>query len=313
MAEKASKAVKKAEAEPAAKSPTMKLVKKGTPAAAEPAKAAKAAAEAVEKTKAKVAEVAAEKADTTEGETLGEVDQIVQTAHEIENMKEDKAFKLVPSLLDDIDRNCFRLGGILSRINGQGWFMDKGYENFRAYIEAETDVGYRKAMYLIGIYNGLVESGVKWEQVKHLGWTKLKDLAPHLTPENVDEWVAMVDGLTTIQIQELIKQKTAGAKTDESGAETSESAEKVVTMTFKLHADQKQTVREALEKCKHESGTTFDSVALEYIAMNYLGGESKIKGAPSLKEQMKGKSAEEVLELFGEVFPNVELQATLPE
>lgn len=295
-----------------AKSPTMKLMKK---TAATEAKATAKVAEAAEETKAVSAEAATEGADTSEGEALGDTDdQIIQTAHEIENLKEDKAFKLVPSLLDDIDRNCFKLGGILSRINSQGWFMDKGYENFRAYVEAETDVGYRKAMYLIGLYNGLVESGVTWDQVKHLGWTKLKDLAPHLTAENVEEWVAMVDGLTTLQIQELIKEKTAGVKSGESSeSKATTDAKKTVTMTFKLHEDQKQTVREALDKCKHETGTEHDNVALEHIALDYLGGESKLKQIPSLVELMKGKSAEEVLEAFGEVFPDVEIQATLPE
>lgn len=293
------------------KSPTMKLMKK---TAATETKAVAKVAEAAEQVKASAAEASVEGADTTEGEVLDEDDQIIQTAHEIENLKEDKAFKLVPSLLDDIDRNCFKLGGILSRINAQGWFMDKGYENFRGYVEAETDVGYRKAMYLIGIYNGLVESGVKWEQVKHLGWTKLKDLAPHLTADNVEEWVAEVDGLTTLQIQELIKQKTAGVKAGESNeSEAGVASKTTVTMTFKLHADQKQTVREALDKCKHETGTEHDNVALEHIALDYLGGESKLKQLPSLKDLMQGKSAEEVLGIFGEVFPDVEIQATLPE
>lgn len=247
------------------------------------------------------------------GASLEEVDQILFTANEIENLKEEKAFKLVPSLLDDIDRNAFRLGGILARIQSQGWFMDRGHENLKAYVENETDIGYRKAVYLIGIYNALVSSGVKWAQVKHLGWTKLKDLAPHLTKDNVEEWCQMVDGLTTLQIQALIKQKTAATvKTGDSGsAEEVQAQAKVVTMTFKLHEDQKVTVREALDKAKHETGTEHDSVALENIMLDYLGGESKIK-LPSLKELMASKSAEEVLELFGEVFPDVELSATLP-
>lgn len=87
---------------------------------------------------------------------------------------------------------------------------------------------------------------------------------------------------------------------------------KTTTMTFKLHEDQKATVREALEKAKHESGTTVDTVALEAIALDYLGSGSKLKAIPTLKELMEIKSAEEVLQIFSEVFPNVSLEATLP-
>lgn len=304
------------------KTPVAKAVAKPAtkPAAAAPAKVAKkvVAKPEVEETslvaepevqEEVAAEATVESADTTEASGLS--DQIGSVASEIESLKEEKAFKMVPTLLDDIDRNFFRLGGILSRINSEGWFMDKGHENFRAYIEAETDVGYRKAMYLIGIYNGLVTSGVTWDQVKHLGWTKLKDLAPHLTAENVEEWVQMVDGLTTLQIQELIKQKTAGVKSGESPeSEANTAPTSTTTMTFKVHADQKETIREALDKAKHEVGTTVDTVALEHIALNYLGGDSVIK-TPSFKDVVAGKSVVEVLEMVAELYPDAKIEVSV--
>lgn len=285
-------------------SPTMKLMK---------GKAAKpeAAVEETQATEVKAEEAKAETAETSEAQSIAEDDLIVKTAHEVENLKEEKAFKLVPQLLNNIDHDYFRLGGVLAVIQEQGWYMDKGHENFRAFVEAECGIQYRKAMYLIEIYNGLVESGVKWEQVKHLGWTKLKELAKHLTPENVSEWVGLAENMTVLQLQETIKQKTAG--TAESPEKTETEAKKTTTMTFKLHEDQKEIVKEALGKCKHESGTTVDSVALERICLDFLGGESKLKAIPSLEEMMKGKSAEEVLTVFGSVFPEVEIQATLPE
>lgn len=277
-------------------------------------KTADEAVEAVEVAEIAVTESAvAEKVEVPEVAEVATIDLIEKTAHEIENLKEDKALKLVPSLLDNIDHDFFKLGGVLSLIQGNGWFMDQGYENFRAYVEAQTDIGYRKAIYLIGIYNGLVESGIKWEQVKHLGWTKLKELATLLTPNNVSEWVGLAENMTVLQLQEHIKSQTAGAagKADAPSTDTTE-AQKTTTKTFKLHADQKETVEAALDKCKHETGTDVDTVALEHICLDYLGGDSVIKKLPTLKELMQGKSVEEVLEVFGEVFPEVELEATLP-
>ena len=288
----------------ASKSPSMKLVKKpkGEVKSTEPVEAvAETPVPSLEKVEpATESSLAAESGDL-----------IVTTVHEIENMKEDKAFKLVPQLLNDIDHDYFRLGGVLAVIQAQGWFMDKGYENFRAYVESECGIKYRKACYLIEIYNGLVASGVEWEKVKSLGWTKLREIAKHLTPENTDEWVERATAMKTLQLQAYIAELTAAPAAD--GKVIEGSGSKVTTMTFKLHEDQKVTVREALDKCKHETGTEHDSVALEHIALDYLGGESKIKSMPSLAELMKGKSAEEVLGVFGEVFPEVELSATLPE
>lgn len=287
------------------KSPTMKLLKK---------KAAPKEAPVVEEATKAPETVNTEAANVEEGQTMQTetTDLIVKTVHEVENMKEDRAFKLVPHLLDNIDHDYFKLGGVLSVIQANGWFQDRGFETFRAYVEGEGGIMYRKAMYLIGIYNGLVASGVKWDQVKHLGWTKLVELTPHLTPENVDEWVGVAEGMTVAQLQDYIKAKTAAAATGGDAPAVDES-KKTTTMTFKVHADQKATIREALDKAKHESGTEVDSVALEFIALDYLGSSSKLSAIPSLKELMAGKSAEEVLGVFGEVFPDVTLEATLPE
>ena len=303
----------------ASKSPTMKLMKtpgKAVAAQVEQAEAEEDQAEAVSKTttKSKVAtKVKAPAAEPVNAvDTVEESDDlIVKTKNEIEHLKPEKAFKLVPTLMDTIDHDYFRLGGVLSAIQIQGWFMDKGHETFRSFVEAESGLAYRKAMYLINIYNCMVESGVAWDVVKHLGWSKLKELAPIITLENVDDWVAVAENLTVIQLQEHIKASSKGESASTS-PEVDKEVSKTTTMTFKLHQDQKDTIREALDKAKHETGTEFDAVALEAMALDFLGGESKLKAIPSLKEYMAGKSAEEVLEAFGEVFPDVVLEATLP-
>lgn len=256
-------------------------------------------------------EVVVEKVDTSAAASV-ESDLIVKTAHEVENLKEDKALALVPKLMDTIDHDYFKLGGVLSVIQAQGWYMDKGFENFRGYVEGECGMAYRKAMYLIQIYNGLVASGVKWEDVKHLGWTKLKELSSILSPDNVAEWVGIAENMTVIQLQEYISKQTAG--TTEAGAkESAAESKKTTTMTFKVHEDQKATIREALDKVKHETGTESDTVALEHMALDYLGGDHKLKAVPTLSELMKGKTVEEVLTAVGEVFPDLEMTVTVPE
>jgi len=296
------------------KSPSMKLMKK--PAATKAAPAAPSpAAEPVEAAQSLVESPAVAEIEAVEAVTDTKSDSsdlIVATAHEVENLKEEKAFKLIPQLLDSSAQSDFKLGGVLSIIQREGWYGDRGYENFRAYVEAECGLNYRKAMYLIAIYNSLVESGVKWESVKGLGWTKLKELASIVTVDNVDEWVAIASEMTVLQLQEYIKSKSAGAApgTGETKAKAQAEAKKTMTVTFKVHADQKETIKAALAKAKHESGTDVDTVALEHICLDFLGGT---KVGQSLAELMKGKTAEEVLGVFGEVFPDVEIEATIPE
>ncbi len=256
-------------------------------------------------------EVVLEKPDVSEAESAVVVadDMIAKTVHEIENLNNVKAFKLVATLQDNVEHDNFRLGGVLSMIQNQGWFMEKTYDNFRAYVENETSLAYRKATYLIQIYNGLAQSGVPWEKVKHLGWTKLKELASVLTLETVDDWVPLAEEMTTAQLIEHIKLSTAG--TAEGGPAAIEKSD-ITTITFKLHATQKETIKEALAKCKHESGTDVDTQALENICLDFLGGTAKPK-AKSFKEQMASKSLEEVLEVMSEVFPDINLEVGVPE
>lgn len=299
-----------------ATSPTKKIMKTpAKPAAAAVADAeTKPAAKTVVKSATKPVAKPAPKAETVETpEAATATDLIVSTAKEVENLKSEKAFALVPRLLDNIDHDYFRLGGVLSKVHSEGWYQEKGYETFKAYVEAEVGMQYRKGMYLIGIYNALVESGIEWSKVGHLGWTKLKDLAPILSPENVDEWVAVAETMTALQLQEHIKAAMAGQDSGSAGdAPDAEAAKQTTTMNFKVHKDQKATVREALDKAKNIANTEVDAVALEYIAMDYLSGGTKGKSKPmSLVEVLKTKSVEEVLDAVGIVFPTLVLQATM--
>jgi hypothetical protein len=298
-------------------SPTKKLMKKpeAKPAAAAPAPApaaAKAAPAAKKAPSPKVVEKAAapaeaEQVNAVETPEVESNDMIVQTAKEVENIKEAKAFEMIPRLMDDNDRNSFRLGGYLSKIQAEGWFLNKGYENFKAYVEAECSIKYRKAMYLIGIYNGLVAAQIPWSKVQHLGWTKLKELAGILTAENVDEWVTVAESMTALQLIDYIAKQTAGNDASNS-TENGDGSSNVTTMTFKLHKDQKESVEEALQKAKHASGTEVNGAALEYICLDYLGSAPKVV---NLTELMKTKALEDVLQSLQEAFPTLVMQASL--
>lgn len=310
------------------KSPSMKLVKgKKAPAkvtsdlpedneVVEEQEATPVAKKTLKLKKAEPIEVEAEETET-ETESASESiedsaeDLIVKVASEVENMTGKKAFKTIPLLMDSIEHDYFKLGGILAKVQSEGWFMEKGYENFRGFVEAEVNMEYRKAMYFIAIYNGLVESGVAWSLVGHLGWTKLKELASLLTPENAEEWVGIAENMTVLQLIAYIKEQKKAASTEAS--DTDEEVKKITTMTFKLHEDQKATIREGLTKAKETMKTDVDAVALEHVMLDFLAGDKKLKKQPTLEALMKAKSAEEVLETFGKVFPDVAITATVTE
>lgn len=216
-------------------------------------------------------------------------DPITSAIAEIESVTNaEDAKAAVENLLATEGLNDFKLGGYLSHIQDNGWFM--GHDTFQAFIEAELPVKYRKAMYLINIYNGLSVLGIPWEKVSSLGWTIIIELLPVLSAENVDQWLDAVKGLNRETVHEMVK-KALAVGNDESEPEADPTM--VKTLTFKAHADQEETIETALDLAMSKTGTTVRTVALEYICLQYNGAGGESVTFPTAKQyiaQLKQKN-----------------------
>lgn len=235
---------------------------------------------------------------TMSKEEVVEVDIIVQTAKEVGSLDKETAFQIVPSLIDSVDFSYFKLGGVLSTIQSNGWWESES-STFKAFIKDHIGMHYRKAMYMINIYDGLVEADIPWAKVSGLGWTKLKELAGIINKDNVDEWVEKAKSMNTLSLIAAVK----AYKNDED-----ESTDGVSTITFKVHPDQKESILQAIEQALGEANTEFTGVALEAICLNYLaGGSTKKIVTPSLSSIMEKTSIEQVFEAMEAVFPDINI------
>lgn len=245
-----------------------------------------------------------------------------EVSSELSALDAETAETEIDRLQSEGELNNFKLGGVLYFVNANSWFAEQGFESFKAYCEERHGVQYRKAMYLIKIYEELTESGVDYGQIAHLGWTKIKELAPVMTEDNVDEWIGIAEDLNVIQLQAYIKDKLKegdddnGDEDDDTPAKpkaSKEAAKKLTTMTFKLHEDQREVVENALDQAKADQDTDVDAVALEAICLSYISGEAeqakpaKGKKPPTLKAMMKAAGWEEVLNVFEELWPDITL------
>ena len=235
-------------------------------------------------------------------------DQILDIAHELENMTKEKAEELAFDLVNNEGQNEFRLGGVFSVIKSNGWF--DGFKDFKAYVSEKYGVEYRKAQYCINIYEKLIAEQISWSKVSGLGWTKLSILVPVITADNIDSWVTKAMEVNCDTLKALVKAALSnGGAVEEEGKITSE----VVKMAFTVHPDQKETIKAALEKAKGEVNTEFDTVALENICVGYLGGAVMAnKPVATLKEEMAAAGYEQVLALFGDLWPQVNITVDIP-
>lgn len=234
-----------------------------------------------------------------EGEVL-EHDVIQDAVHIIENLKKEPALKLISDLIEQGDVTEFKLGGVLSLVQANGWYAP--YAAFREFVEKEHGLHYRKATYLIEIYNRLGQSGVPWEKVKSIGWTKLKEIAKVLTVENVDEWVQIASNSNTLTLIDTVKAHLAK---DAPKSEQEQAAKTVTTKTFKVHEDQKATIEAAIAKARDAGKTSVDTVALELICMDYLGGVT-------IDQKLKAMGLEAAAHALAKAFPDANIDVGLP-
>lgn len=240
-----------------------------------------------------------------------DIDLLVQVAHEVENLSVQEAFAQVESLLETEGDNDFRLGGVLAVIQSHGWL--ENYANFRELIEQRFGLHYRKAMYLIGNYTTLVDQNIPWDKVKHIGWTKLREITRVINQKNIDKWVALAEKHSVAELKELVRAELYKQQVKAAGGDAEQVPMKsaMKKLTFSMHDDQYSTVVEALKDIKEEVKTEFDSVALYNLCLGYLGGSVKsakvVSPAMLLQESMMKMGYMEVLEVFEKVFPTVEL------
>jgi hypothetical protein len=227
---------------------------------------------------------------------------IVDIAHEVEGLTKTKALNEADRLAENIEVNYFKMGGVLKLINDNSWF--EGFELFDDFVREKYGFEGRKARYLVSIYDNLVTKMIPWEKVSHLGWTKLKDLAPVLTVDNVDEWVAKAEKLTVKELLAIIKE---AKETGEGGDKKIKTTDEFVKINFKLKPDQAEIVTQALAKAKGELHTEFDAVAIENICMGYVGGTISVPKPFSLDEVIETTGFEPMLKRIAELFPSYDI------
>jgi len=192
-------------------------------------------------------------------------DQMDDHVHEIENLSKKDALERIEAVQEQLDESYFILGGLLSKVQVEGWF--KPHKNLEAFVEAEYGFSGRKARYFIEIYEKLGELALPIAQFKGVGWTKMRMVVRVLTKENAEYWAKTAAENSKGEFEKLVQ--AALAKSGNQMASVSNATHRKV---FKLHDDQIETVNAAIEKVKKDTGTECDAVALEIICIDFQSG-----------------------------------------
>ncbi len=148
-----------------------------------------------------------------------EVSALSDPAEELHGITERVASLRCEEIREAVSRLCegdgeryLELGGVLSRVVAEDWFLELGYPSFRRWLSAETKLKHTKARYLIQIYDELVERGLPFGMFEGVGWTKMKVLLPVIGSEKVDDWVEAAKHLTRESLEAAVKAASGAAE-----------------------------------------------------------------------------------------------------
>lgn len=133
-------------------------------------------------------------------------------------------------------------------------------------------IGSRKARYLVNIYSHLKERGIPPDEVKPIGWTKLKDIYHVLTEKNVRAWARRVNNMSTIEVQEMLERGGPRVKKADLPHRS--------FLTFRVTPEERKIVEEAVTKAgavqhgRHLTGRTDSIVRIcQFYKQNAKSGK----------------------------------------
>lgn len=241
------------------------------------------------------------------------VDVIVDHTQWCETLTEAKAKEEVHTMYDGVEESYFKLGGALNKIqeNSSWW---EGESKFKDYVNNHLDIQYRKAMYLIGNYIALTSAKIEWDEVKHLGWTKLKEISSYLSNDNCpltnEQLIEKAGEMSRNELVNYLRSLNKGATPEEA----LEEALNPTTMTVKFHNDQIDLVVTAIDDVKSKNGFKENSQAIYLMAQSWLNGgqdmEVEIKAdsltPETLKPALESMGREAAIKMVNDLWPEVE-------
>jgi|GEM_PF-6968009 len=161
-----------------------------------------------------------------------------------------------------IEDNYLDMARLLHEAYTKEFYIEWGFEEFRDYCEGELDIHYRKAMYLIGIWDKVTELGLPKSKVKKIGWSKMKDLYTVINEDNAEEWLASAAKMTTREVTEAVKEVRSERGTSRTPSTT--------TLSFRANESEASIILDAIAEAKKLTENDNDTVALEMICQDWM-------------------------------------------
>ena len=184
----------------------------------------------------------------------------------------------------DIETGYLTMAQLLNEAFHKEYHKEWGYDSFSDYAEKELEVEYRKARYLLDIWEtikGLDLPKEKLVEIAKLGWTKVKDLAAVITKKNAEKLLKQAKSMSSRELTESVKvmRKTGGSNLPKTPS--------TLKITFTLGESEHNIVMQALEEAKKLSNSDNAAVGLEMICQDWMTDKGAKPEITHLEDHIK--------------------------
>ena len=182
---------------------------------------------------------------------------------------------------DMVERGYMKLAKCLYDIYYQNSFKGWDYDSFEDYVDAELQINYRKAMYLLEIYNKAIMLNLDMDRLEKIGWTKARELVRVVDQNNAEEWMGIAEESTVKELNFKVKVEK---DRQEDRASVVDEAPSTTTITVRLGMAENAIIQQALEESAAMVNTDDLSLALANICSEWLELKGAVPAQISLEE-----------------------------
>jgi hypothetical protein len=190
--------------------------------------------------------------------------------------------KAVLNLKDKAEESYWDLSVALFDVHEHAYYQAWGYEHWKDYVDQEVGWNIRKVEFLLKLQKKFVDlppNVVAW--VKGLGWTKARMVISRITPENVAEWRARIEGKTVAEIEKLLREMSesgeGGGGGDGGDGDAEEKPGRIVIAG--VYPAQRKNIDAAFEQAKVVAQSDKKGHLLDCICTEFLSSQMATKDA----------------------------------
>ena len=161
----------------------------------------------------------------------------------------------------------------------QEYHKEWGFESFKAYVEAELDMKFRAAYYMVEIARTVRKLGIDANRVQQIGWTKMREITGALEerPEEQERYLNMAESMSARELKEAMRSEV-------TMKEAQEGKPAIMRLSLKFEGDDAGILSDALAIAYADIGRENVNQALSHIAGEWLMARGGGANASTLEQ-----------------------------